>query len=52
MKKIILILIIIVLALELIIIYNQKKDIGLHHPSECMEINEDIYCRIARVVEE
>lgn len=50
--KLVLVLLVIILILELKILNNQHKDIGLHKPSECLEINEDIFCKISRVIDE
>lgn len=53
MKKIVILLIIIDILLNVIVILNQNKkiDTGLHKVQECVMLNEEVYCKIAMVVE-
>lgn len=54
MKKILFVLLLIVIALQISILNNQNKkiDTGLHQVQECVMLNEEVYCKIAMVVEE
>lgn len=49
MKRIITLLIIIDILLNVVVILklNEKKDIGYHEIADCIEINEDIFCKIS-----